>query len=136
MNHEVQNLPERGGAGGGSKRTFWIVGRVLDDLLVALELGGDDLVPGDPQLVVDVDGMLRLLRLVDLHLLLTADDKHLDGRRRRRRNSGKSGKTTSRPVCDTSAREKIPFFVPWRGCTAAAMAAGGSSRRRSSWLRP
>lgn len=66
--------PQWGGEDGEIKRTFSVVGRVLDDLLVALELGCDDLVPGDPQLVVDVDGMLRLLCLVDLQ---TAHDKHL-----------------------------------------------------------
>lgn len=76
MNHEKTLLPRWGGAGGETKRTFSVWGRVLDDLLVALELGRDDLVPGDPQLVVDVDGMLRLLRLVDLQ---TAHHKHLWG---------------------------------------------------------
>lgn len=82
MNHENTVLPKWGGAGGKTKRTFSVVWRVLDDLLVALELGRDDLVPGDPQLVVDVDGMLWLLCLVDLQ---TAHDKHLEGRRRGKR---------------------------------------------------
>lgn len=79
MNREKTLLAQWGGAGGQSKRTFSVVGRVLDNLLVALELGRDDLVPGDPQLVVDVDGMLRLLGLVDLQ---TAHDKDLEGGRR------------------------------------------------------
>lgn len=74
-NHEKTLLHQWGVAGGETKRTFSVVGRVLDDLLVALELGRDDLVPGDPKLVVDVDGMLRLMRLVDLQ---TAHDKHLE----------------------------------------------------------
>lgn len=56
------------------------MGCVLDDLLVAFKLGRDDLVSGDPQLVVDVDRMLQLLRLVDLQ---TAHDKYLERKRRR-----------------------------------------------------
>lgn len=39
---------------------------VLHDLLVALELRRDDLVPGDPKVVVDVVGML-LLAFIHFH---------------------------------------------------------------------